>query len=171
MPFSTDPTTGPLVGTFSRTSLLGWRTPEAFAGKVRLYLRDFIENNRLIKDEETSDIMLDMHRELAIEDFNTTPHTTNFSLSNFPSMYLLLIGTVIQVLRSSGISQSRNRLNYNDGGISVAVSDKAGEYQSWIASMLNEYERKKRELKISINITSGFGHVPSEYMFSNLVFF
>lgn len=156
---------------FQRTSLKGFRTPEGFNGRVRLYMRDFAESNRLIRREETTDIMLDLHRELAIEDFNTTPHVTNYKLKTFPSMYLLLIGTVIQVLRSAGILQSRNRLNYNDGGISVAVSDKAGDYQGWISSMLNEYERKKRELKIAINLTGAFGNVPSEFVFSNLVFF
>lgn len=171
MTFFADGSVTPIVPGVPRTTLKGFRTPEGFNGRVRLYLRDFAENNRLIRGEETSDIMLDLHRELAIEDFNTTPHVTNYKLTNFPSMYLLLLGTVIQVLRSAGLLQSRNRLNYNDGGISVAVSDKAGDYQSWIASMLNEYERKKRELKIAINLTGAFGNVPSEYVFANLVFF
>lgn len=162
---------GSLVGSFGRTSLPGWRTPDAFRGKVRLFLRDQVEYNRLITSQETSDPMLDMHIELAIEDYNTTPPVTNYNLTNFPSLSLLLNGSIIQVLRSAGIGQSRNRLNYNDGGISVAISDKSGDYQSWIASIINEYERKKRELKISINISQGFGNVPSEYAFSNLVFF
>lgn len=156
---------------FGRTALKGFRTPEGFNGRVRLYLRDFAANNRLIPGEETDDMMLDLAREIAIEDFNTTPPFTNYTLANHPSMSILLQGTVIEVLRSAGILQSRNRLNYNNGGITVAVSDKAGDYQSWIASFLNVYERKKRELKIAINITGAFGFVPSEYSFSNFDLF
>lgn len=157
--------------TFGRTSLQGFRTPDGFNARVRIYMRDFSANNRLITGEETDDMMLDLARELALEDYNTTPPISNYSLNNMPSMSLLLQGTVIQVLQSAGLLQSRNRLNYNDGGISVAISDKAGDYQSWIASFLNIYERKKRELKISINITGAYGFVPSEYSFSNFDLF
>jgi hypothetical protein len=143
----------------------GLRTFEGMRGAIRTYLRDFSQNNRLLGEEETSDPMLDLAIVLTLDDFNRTPHITGFSIEVFPSYYLLLLGSVIQVLRSAGIMQSRNRLNYNEGGISVAVSDKAADYQQWIASMFNEYERKKRELKIAINLTGAFGSMPSEYIF------
>jgi hypothetical protein len=148
-----------------RSKAAGLRTVEGLRGALRVYLRDFPDENRLLPEFETSDPMLDLAIILALDDFNTTPHVTGYKLSNFPGLYLLLLGSLLQVLRSAGLLQSRNRLNYNEGGISVAVSDKAGDYQSWISSMFNEYERKKRELKIAINITGAFGMAPSEYIF------
>lgn len=156
---------------FSKTALKGWRTQEGFNSRVRLFLRDFGEFNRLISGQESSDMMITLAVEYALEDFNTTPPFTNFSLTNVPSLSVLMDGTIIRILRSAGILQSRNRLNYNDGGVTVAISDKAGDYQSWIASFVNEYERKKREVKIAQNIIGGFGFVPSEYSFSNFDLF
>jgi hypothetical protein len=156
---------------FTKTSLKGWRTFEGFAARVRMFMRDFPEFNRLIPGQETSDLMIFMAIEYALEDFNTTPPFTGHSLENMPSLSVLMDGVVIRILRSAGMLQSRNRLNYNNGGLTVAVSDKAGDYQSWIASLVNEYERKKREVKISQNIIGGFGFVPSEYSFSNFDLF
>jgi hypothetical protein len=156
---------------FSKTSLKGWRTQEGFSARARLFLRDFGEFNRLIPGQESSDIMMMIATEYALEDFNTTPPFTNYSLANVPSLSVLMDGTIIRILRSSGLLQSRNRLNYNNGGLTVAISDKSGDYQSWIASFVNEYERKKREVKISQNIAGGFGFVPSEYSFSNFDLF
>ena len=134
---------------------------------VRLYMRDFIQFNALVDDEETPDSIIDLCVWLTISDFNTTAPLTNFPLASFPSLYLLHLGTVLQVMRSAGILQSRNRLNYSDGGITVATSDKAPEYMQWITLMINEYEGKKKVLKRSLNAASAYGGIFSEYSYVN----
>lgn len=134
---------------------------------TRLYMRDFRQFNALIDDEETPDSIMDLCISLTVDDFNTTPPNTGFDIVNFPSKYLLLIGTVIQVLRSAGILQSRNRLNYSDGGITVSTSDKAPEYQAWIDRMQREYEDKKKRLKRSLNAEAAYGGIFSEYSYVN----
>ena len=92
----------------------------------------------------------------------------NQSITNFPSLYLLIYGATIQVLRSAGILQSRNELVYSSGGVSVRIFDKTQHYQSWIAQFVAEYERKKQNYKMALNINSAMaGGVASEYSILN----
>ena len=89
-----------------------------FIGQVRDYMRDFPEFNALVDGEETSDGLISLCADLAADDFSSTmPPIGNFTVETHPSLYLLLLGTVIQVLRSAGILQARNNLNYSDGGL------------------------------------------------------
>jgi len=135
-----------------------------FRESVRKYLRDMAPFNTLLSDKETPDDILDMCIEMALSDFNTTaPVISNYSVQNFPSFIILVYGTVIQVLMSAGVLQSRNDLDYNAAGVSVRVSDKAGQYQQWIANFQQQYEVKKTNLKIFMNAEMAWGGVDSEY--------
>ncbi len=134
---------------------------------LRLFLNDTPQLNRLIRREEADDAKLDLAIRLAIDDYNiTTPPLQVVSVTNFPSIWLLIYGSSIQVLRSNGLLQSRNELVYSSGGVSVRTSDKTQLYQSWIAQFFADYETKKKHFKISLNVTSamtsGIG-VYSEY--------
>lgn len=136
---------------------------------LRLFLNDTPELNRLIRREESDDPKLDLAIDLALDDYNiTAPLLQTHQLSNFPSLYLLIYGATIQVLRSAGILQSRNELAYSSGGVSVRIFDKTALYQSWIAQFMAEYERKKQNYKISANINGALaGGVQSEYSILN----
>ena len=68
------------------------------------------------------------------------------------------------LLFSSGILNSRNRLNYSAGGVQVNVSDKAGEYGNWINLLLSRYNQLKLQHKQHLNINS-YGEVRSEYAY------
>lgn len=141
--------------------------PGTLRESVRAYMRDFTQFNALIDAEETPDSLIDLCIFLSVDDWNSTPPVSSVGITNHPSKYLLLISSTIQVLRSAGILQSRNRLNYSDGGITVGTSDKAPEYMSWINQMLQEYEDKKRRLKRSLNAELAYGGVYSEYSYVN----
>jgi hypothetical protein len=136
---------------------------------LRLFLNDTPELNRLIRREESDDTKLDLAIDLALDDYNiTAPLLQTHQLSNFPSLYFLIYGATIQVLRSAGILQSRNELAYSSGGVSVRIFDKTALYQSWIAQFMAEYERKKQNYKISANINGALaGGVQSEYSILN----
>lgn len=135
-----------------------------FIGQVRDYMRDFPEYNALVDGEETSDGLINLCADLAADDFSSTmPPIGNFTVESHPSLYILLLGTVIQILRSAGILQARNNLNYSDGGLTVATSDKAQMYQAYAQWLMQEYEHKKRNLKISLNAAGGWGGIQSEY--------
>lgn len=137
---------------------------------LRLFLNDTPELNRLIRREESDDPKLDLAIDLAIDNYNVTaPVLQSHTTANFPSLYLLIYGATIQVLRSAGLLQSRNELAYSSGGVSVRIFDKTQLYQSWIAQFVAEYERTKANYKIATNINnalSGAG-VASEYSILN----
>jgi hypothetical protein len=132
---------------------------------LRLFLNDTPELNRLIRKEESSDQKLDLAIRLALDDYSITiPLLGAYTIDNYPSLYLLIYGAAIQVLRSQGILQSRNELVYSSGGVSVRIFDKTQHYQSWIANLISDYEIKKKNFKISENIAGATGGgVASEY--------
>lgn len=132
---------------------------------LRMFLNDTAELNRLIRQEESDDNKLDLAIRLAIDDYNiTAPIIGTTTIANFPSIYLLIHGSAIQTLKSAGILQSRNQLEYSSGGITVRTFDKTQLYQSWIMQFYQDYERKKLDLKKLANIESAWpGGVHSEY--------
>lgn len=132
---------------------------------LRLFLNDTPELNRLIRRQESTDEKLDLAVLLAIDDYQITPPPLGpVSIENFPSMWLLLYGAAIQVLRSAGLLQSRNELVYQAGNVSVRIFDKTQLYQSWIAQFVADYERKKASFKVATNIAGALaGGVASEY--------
>lgn len=136
--------------------------------KLRAFLRDQPVLNELIEGKESGDGELRDAILDAIEDWNNTqPPIAPVNIRTHPSQRLLIRGAAIEILFSAGILQSRNRLDYNDGGIVVRDKDKAPDYQAWIARLVNDYEMKKINLKKSSNIAIGFGAVPSEYSGNN----
>lgn len=142
---------------------------EQFASVVREFMRDYPELNRLTQGAEHSDRLIMWAVADAIDDWNTTPPLIGpVSILNFPSLHLLLRGTVINLLESLGLLQTRNHLTFSDGGIQVGVSDKTPLIQSWIQMFRNAYEVKKNKLKIAMNIEGGWGGgVHSEYLWTN----
>lgn len=132
---------------------------------LRLFLNDTPELNRLIRKQESDDTKLDFAISLALDDYHiTTPILGRTTIMNYPSLYLMMYGATIQVLRSQGLLQSRNELSYSSGGVSVRIFDKTQNYQSWISQFVAEYERKKQNFKIAENIRNALGGgVASEY--------
>jgi hypothetical protein len=138
-----------------------------FVLEVRQYLRDFPELNRLIDGEETSDRMIAWAVLDALDDINATPPLTGaYTIDTFPRS-ILLRGTVIAVLESVGLLQTRNQINYSDGGIQVSASDKAPMLMQWINMLRGSYEQKKQQYKIAVNISSAFegSAILSDYYF------
>jgi hypothetical protein len=135
---------------------------------TRAFMRDFAELNRLFVGEEHSDRLIAWAVLDALNDINTTPPLQGFTLESFPSTHLLLRGTVISLLESVGLLQTRNHLTFSDGGIQVGVSDKTQLIQSWIQLFRNSYEEKKQRLLVALNIEGGWGEgVNSEYLWTN----
>jgi hypothetical protein len=133
---------------------------------LRLFMNDTAELNRLIKQQESTDEQMDLALRLTIDDWNITPPPLgNMSIETFPSIFLLIHGAAIQLLKMAGILQSRNELNYSSGGVTVRTFDKTRLYQSWIGIFVQEYERKKTTFKIAQNIAAAMGQdgVHSEY--------
>jgi len=138
---------------------------------IRAKLRDYPELNRLIDGRETSDREIAFAIMETIDDFNTTPPLIEAAtLESFPSVSLLINGSIINIMTSVGLLQTRNQMTYSDGqGVQVSVSDKTPMLMSWLGMFANAYENKKQKLKVAINLRgalNGSG-VPSEYALVN----
>lgn len=130
---------------------------------LRLFLRDTPQLNRLILKEESDDELLEFAIMLTISDWNSTAPLSGVTLGSFPSLYLLMHGAAIQVLKMQGIYQDRNKLVYNSAGSSFSRSDKGPSYMQWAQFFISDYEVKKQNFKMFKNIEAGYGGVHSEY--------
>lgn len=133
---------------------------------LRLFLADTPALNRLIRKNESEEELLQFAIDMALSDYSsTTPVLGSVSINTYPSLYLLMHGAAIQVLKTQGLYQARNELNYSSGGSSFIRSNKSQIYMAWLNNFQSEYERKKRDLKIQQNIAGGWGGggVASEY--------
>jgi hypothetical protein len=149
-------------------------TFNSFVQLVRLFMRDHPQLNRLVKGEEHSDRMIAWAIMDFLSDFASTPPNLGyFTLEDlFMKHYqaFALRGTAVALLQSLGILQTRNHLQFSDGGISVAVSDKTPQLQSIWRDFQSKYEQEKMQKKIALNIEQIMGSssgVRSEYSFVN----
>lgn len=133
---------------------------QAFVQQVRLYLRDFEELNRLVAGEESTDRMIAWAVLDALANFNGTPHFTDMSLEELLQLnqhHLLTRMTVESLIESVGLLQTRNHINYSDGGINVGVNDKTPLLMNWLQYFRSYTEQLKQRVKVAININSILG--------------
>jgi hypothetical protein len=132
-------------------------TPEfrAFIQSVRLYMRDFAELNRIVSGEETTDRQIAWSMLDALADFNGTPHLTSYSFEDLLQQQqhaLLLRMTVISIVESVGLLQTRNHINYSNGGINVGVNDKTPLLMKWLQYYKSYTDQLKQRVKVALNI-------------------
>jgi hypothetical protein len=145
----------------------------AFIHMMRLWMRDYPQLNRLIRGVEHSNRLIAWAVLDFLSDFNQTPPPLGqYSLEQLLDMgYTSLCrrGTAIALIESVGLLQTRNQLNFSDGGINVAISDKTPTLMQWLSQFQSKYEQDKTKIKISLNINGILGErgVHSEYYFIN----
>jgi hypothetical protein len=131
-----------------------------FVYTVRTYTRDYPELNRLIRGEESTDRQIAWAILDALEDFNGTPPIMTLTLDYLLKRHqhsLLLRMTVITLIESVGLLQTRNHLNYSDGGINVGVNDKTPLLMNWLNYYKSTTEQMKQRVKVAFNIESILG--------------
>lgn len=157
------------------TQLQGHRVPSAdtlrrHVQSVRLFMRDFPELNLFLRGEESDDRQIEFATMDFLSDFNGTPPMSRYTLDDLMSYELASFavrGTVISLLESLMIIYSRNHLPFSDGGMTVAINDKAPMIQSMLGLFRASYEQKLRMIKTQLNVAqllgTGAGGVASEY--------
>jgi len=132
-----------------------------FVQLVRLYHRDFPELNRIVANEESSDRQIAWAVADAIADFNGTPHFTHVTIEDLlfglSQHNLLLRMTTISLIESVGLLQTRNHINYSNGGINVGVNDKTPLLMNWLQYFMAKTEQMKQRVKVAMNIGSILG--------------
>jgi hypothetical protein len=153
------------------------RSMREFIPIVRAYLRDMPELNRLVAGEETGDRFMAWSILDAIARFNGTPHFTMLTLDDllmYQQHSLLLRMTTETVLESVGLLQTRNHINYSNGGVNVGVNDKTPLIQSWLQMFSARNEQMITRVKVALNIQGilGVGNtgVHSEYWAVNATY-
>lgn len=133
---------------------------KAFVPVVRAYLRDFPELNRLLAGMETGDRFIRWAVLDAMSWFNGTPHITNFTLDDLLQRNqhsLLLRMTTVTILESVGLLQTRNHINYSNGGINVGVNDKTPLIMQWLQYFRSFIEQRMQQVKVALNIEGILG--------------
>jgi hypothetical protein len=131
-----------------------------FVQVVRSYTRDYPELNRLIRGEESTDRQIAWSILDAVADFNGTPPITLYRLDFLLQRQqhaLLLRMTTCTLIESVGLLQTRNHLNYSDGGINVGVNDKTPLLMQWLNVFKSTTEQMKQRVKVALNIESILG--------------
>lgn len=136
-----------------------------FVQVVRMYTRDQAELNRLVKGEESSDRQIAWAIVDALADFNGTPPLLGtFSLEMLlqrNQQNLLTRMTVISLIESVGLLQTRNHINYSNGGLNVGVNDKTPMLMNWLKIFKATTEQMKMRVKVALNIEGIMGTEPS----------
>jgi hypothetical protein len=150
---------------------------KAFVSMTRLAVRDFPELNRLVAGEESSDRFVAWAVLDAISRFNGTPHFTMFSLEDLlfrNQAHLLTRMTIESLLESIGLLQTRNHINYSNGGVNVGVNDKTPLIMNWLQYFKSTTEQRLQQVKVALNIESILGPsnsgVHSEYWAVNATY-
>lgn len=131
------------------------RSLQEFIPVVRGYLRDMPELNRLLAGQETGDRFIGWSVLDAMSRFNGTPHFTNLSFEDLLQRnqhWLLLRMTVETVLESVGMFQTRNHINYSNGGINVGVNDKTPMIMNWLQLFSARTDQMITRVKVALNI-------------------
>jgi hypothetical protein len=139
-------------------------------------MRDYPHLNRLIRGEENSNRLIAWAVVDFLSDFSGTPPLLGqYSLEQLLDMgfaSLARYGTAVALIQSIGFLQTRNQLNFSDGGINVAINDKSPMLMQWLDRMQSKYEQDKIKLKVALNINGITGErgVGSEYAMVNGLF-
>ncbi len=142
--------------------------PEAYrlqVEKLRDYLRDRPELNKLLEDQESTDS--DLYQALldGLDYINyEVGYTTSYTLADFPSWKIIRDAAVLDILMSAGIGSARNTLTFNDGGgIMSQDSDVYGRYMAYYNQLVVKVQQAVQNLKMTKNIENGFGGSESAY--------
>ncbi len=133
--------------------------------EVRAYIHDYSENNRLIEGEEFSDASIMLGMKLALSDYNTIAPLSSLSPKMFPSLSLLMYGTLGHLFLGKAANLARNTLAYSDGGLSIPVEERAELYMNLGNQYMGQFRDLAIKLKIQQNMEDGFSSVSSDYRY------
>jgi hypothetical protein len=144
-----------------------YRHPKSWVLKLRRFMRDYPELNRIIKAEETSDRMLREAIRYAFTEWNVTdPIYENITPEYYPyaAENILIQLATSYVLKSVVLLRARNRIMYNDAGFSIDEEAAVlAEEKTLMEYFSNEAKRLMKAYKVTNNVLRGWGEVRSEY--------
>ena len=138
---------------------------------IRTHLRDHATLNRLIRPQEHSDQQIALSLLQVIEEYNATPPLLpSRTIADFPSVDLLLRGSVGKLLASTALLQTRNRMVYSDGmGTRVNQTENPQLNMQYSQMYYQQWKSDVRQLKKALNLDNSFNGtgIVSEYLLVN----
>ena len=139
---------------------------ELTLGQVTRFLRDYPSYNILLDDVQFSEEDVNQAMYFAAQRYNAMTPVTNFTVSNFPNDYVLLIGTCCLLMRSEAFLQVRNQLTYNDGDVApIGVDDKMAAYLRLKDDLNAEWAAMAQAMKAQQNMEQVYGSLQSGYAY------
>lgn len=132
------------------------------ANQVREYISDYPEANLLLDDIEFKDTFIELCMELAVSEYNAISPRTSISVDGFPSLSLLMLGTLWQMYSGRSALMARNHLSYSDGGLQIPIEEKYELYKNLAESFRVQFTETASRLKVAMNMEAGWGEIRSD---------
>ena len=144
---------------------------QVFLRQVRRFMQDYPALNALLQGQESSEGMLELFVDMALDDWSTTPPLLGrvSDVSAHPSRYLLMLKVTVIALQSSAMLYARNNLTYSDGGVQLNAADRAPLYLQIAELFEKQYREGKMRLLQTMNAENAYGGVHSEYLMQSNV--
>lgn len=133
---------------------------------IRTYTKDQPMMNVLLEGRyQSSDELIDMVKELVIQDFNLVAPITSMNAESFESIFphssLMLYGVLFHLAVSEAERQLRNQVNYNAQGLNVGIDDKYAQYMQLADFYKRMFDQNVTQCKQFLNQQSAWGGVHS----------
>jgi hypothetical protein len=127
--------------------------PVVTYSEVRSFLRDRPENHVLVDGVLWTDSDIKIAMEYTVDLFNKLPPPLGeYSPSNFPDKYLLVIGVASWLMQAVANRQLTEQLTYQDGNIHHGLDDKTQLYRAAADAYRQEFMALAKEVKMYLNI-------------------
>ena len=135
-------------------------------GDVTRFLRDQADFNILLDAVQFTEDDIEAAIDMAVSEYNAITPLTSYDQDNFPSKWLLLMGTVAHLLMSEAFLQLRNQATYQDGDVqNIGLDVKSAAYTQLAAQIKSEWKSASAEVKQQINMESAYGSLGSGYRY------
>jgi hypothetical protein len=130
---------------------------------VRLLMRDFAMNNILLEKAQFNDKEIHQALRLTTSMYNMLPPMTSVAWRDLPEA-LLLMGVTYWLMLSESFLQIRNQISVQTDGLGVVgLDDKYQLYATQAAQLKSDFQQQARDIKVSMNLESGYGSMSSGY--------
>ena len=132
--------------------------------RVRGFLNDYPASNRLLKQFEFSQERISNAIQTVVSEWNETPPiTSKYTPESYPYDLTLLYGVCAYLLQSEALTQERNHLTYQSGGLTVDDSNHANAYLSLSNLFFSKYKELMTHQKTIENAKMAWSYIPSPY--------
>lgn len=130
---------------------------------IRMFLRDYSQNNILLDDVQFTDRELDSAMSFAVDEWNQINPISADTSASIPKS-ILILGTCAWLMMSESFLQVRNQATYQDGEVApIGIDDKHQLYFQLSRNLKEEWKTRAQLVKTQKNMESGYGGLSSGY--------